>query len=127
MSAPSFVSKGMAISMALCGFTVTLAATSSLEAQAVCAITQITDTTGDSGGPLLDANIGGVGPRGEQIGIISDRDLVPAGNLDANYEVFVYDIAGASFAQITCPSSKLIRRGINTLRREAQAYAQLGG
>ncbi len=78
MSAPSFLSKGMAIAMALCCFTVTLAATSALEAQAVCAITQITDTTGDSGS-FFGANFGGLEPRGEQIGIVSDRDLVPAG------------------------------------------------
>ena len=59
-------------------------------------LTQLTATTGGwgIGGGCLNLN-------DTQVILDSDRDLVPGGNLDGNYEIFTVKANGAAFVQLT--------------------------
>lgn len=54
--------------------------------------------TGDIGGGSYSPTLS---TDGEWIALHSDRDLVPGSNLDASIEVYLYDIAGTTFTQVT--------------------------
>jgi len=65
---------------------------------ALNSFTQITDTTGVD---IATANIGpSITPDGNIIVFNSGKDLVPGSNLDANKEVFLFEV-GSGFTQIT--------------------------
>ena len=69
-----------------------------------CIVDQVTDTTGDPNLPNSNEE-STISSDGLWIAFQSNAEPVPASNPDGNFEVWLYDVAGDSFSQITVTGS----------------------